>query len=176
MDVSLLLLRMAVGLTLAAHGAQKLFGWFEGPGRAGFAGYLRSLGFRRSKALAWAGGLAELGGGLLLAAGLLTPLGAAAVIGMMTTAGITVHGSNGFFSNEGGFEYPFVLAVAAASIAIAGSGRLSLDALLALPLTGPAWAAGAIGLGVLGAAVVIGLRRLDHRHRERGPAIRPQTA
>ena len=176
MDVGLLLLRVAVGVTMTAHGAHKLFGWFRGPGIAAFAGYLQALGFRRTRACAWAGGVAAFTGGLLLAVGLLTPLGAAAIIGMMITAAIVVHAGNGFFSTEGGFEFPFVLAVAAASIAIAGPGRFSLDALFGLPLTGPAWAAAAIALGVLAAAMVAGLRQPVARRRDRGPAVGPQTA
>lgn len=58
-------LRIAVGLTLAAHGGQKLFGWFKGPGRAGVAALLESLGFRHGRPYAWIGGAAEFVGGLL---------------------------------------------------------------------------------------------------------------
>lgn len=174
MDVGILLLRIAVGLTLAAHGSQKLFGWFNGPGRAGFAGYLESLGFRRARAYMWAGGLAEFAGGLLLAVGLLTPLAAAAIIGMMLAATVVVHRANGFFNADGGFEFPMILAVTAATVAITGPGAYAVDSVLDLPLAGPAWAAAAILLGALAAAAVVGLRQLDSpRHRG---VIRRRTA
>lgn len=78
MDIGLLLLRSAIGLTLAAHGAQKLFGWFGGAGLNGTAGFMESLGFRPGRRQARMAGLVEAGGGLLLALGLLTPVAAAA--------------------------------------------------------------------------------------------------
>src|SRR5438105_9015185 len=76
-DAGMLLLRLVVGLTMAAHGAQKLLGWFGGPGFAGTARCLEQRGFRPGELHAVLSGGAELGGGHLLALGLLTPLGAA---------------------------------------------------------------------------------------------------
>jgi len=81
MEVGLLVVRVVVGVLVAAHGAQKLFGWFGGHGLDGTAGFLESMGYRPGRPMALAAGLGELGGGALLAAGLLTPLGVAAVIG-----------------------------------------------------------------------------------------------
>src|SRR5678815_1050474 len=86
MDIGLLVLRLAVGLTMAAHGGQKLFGWFGGYGIAGTGGFLESLGFRPGKVHAGLAGTAELLGGLLIALGLLTPVGAALVIAVMVVA------------------------------------------------------------------------------------------
>src|SRR3989442_9157733 len=76
--IGLLILRVVVGLTMAAHGAQKLFGWFGGPGIQGFAGFLSRLEIRPARFWAWVAGLAELCGGLALAIGLLTPLASCA--------------------------------------------------------------------------------------------------
>src|SRR4030081_356265 len=83
LDQGMLLLRLVVGWTMAVHGAQKLFGWFGGPGFAGTARFLEQMGFRPGELHAVLSGGAEFGGGLLLALGLLTPLGAAAVTGSM---------------------------------------------------------------------------------------------
>ena len=87
MDSGLLIVRLVVGLTMAAHGAQKLFGWFGGPGLAAIGGGMESLGFYPGKRHALMAGLAETGGGLLLALGLFTPLAAAIVAAVMIVAG-----------------------------------------------------------------------------------------
>lgn len=151
-DVGLLLLRVVAGLTVAAHGAQKLFGWFGGPGLTGFADGLEEMGFRRTRGLAWLAGLAELGGGLLLALGLITPLAAAAVIGMMLSASIVAH--KGFFAATGGYELPLLLAVVAAATALTGPGAYALDTVFEIAVTDLAWTLGGIALGVIAAAVV----------------------
>jgi len=153
LDGGLLLLRVAAGLTVAAHGAQKLFGWFGGPGLTGFADSLESMGFRRTRELAWLAGLAEFGGGLLLALGLITPLATAALVGMMLSATLVGHRGKGFFAAQGGFELPLLLAVVAAAIALTGPGAYALDTVIDLPVTDVAWTWGAIVLGVVAAAV-----------------------
>ena len=106
MAFGMLLLRVVVGLTLAAHGSQKLFGAFGGGGIRGTAGFFGQLGFRNAPAFAVLAGLGELVGGLLLALGLLTPFGAAAAIAVMGVAIVTVHLGKGFFATNGGFELP----------------------------------------------------------------------
>src|SRR2546425_6048786 len=80
MSIGILILRLAIGLTLAAHGAQKLFGWFGGYGLTGTGGFLEQLGFVPGRRNALFAGLAEVGGGLLLALGLATPLAAAMIV------------------------------------------------------------------------------------------------
>ena len=156
MDIPLLLIRVAVGATLAAHGAQKLFGWFHGHGLAGTAGFLESLGFRPGRPYAWLLGGAELIGGLALAAGLLTPLAAIAVGAVMVGAIATVHRGKGFFAQAGGYEYPLALAVVALATAFAGAGRYSLDHAFGWSLSGEEWGLaavlGALALGVAAAA------------------------
>lgn len=158
MEIGLLLIRLVIGGTLAAHGAQKLFGWFGGYGIAGTGGWLESMGFRPGKAQAVLSGLSEFGGGLLLAAGLFTPLGAAAIAGVMLVAIVSVHLQKGFFNGAGGYEFNVVLAATAIGIAFSGPGELSLDHVLGLDLDGSAY-----GLAATLAALVIGATVLATR-------------
>jgi putative oxidoreductase len=73
---------------------------------------------------------AELGGGALLVLGLLTPL--AALLPAVVMAGaVSAHAGNGILVGEGGWEFAATLGVAALMVAVAGPGRLSLDAVLA---------------------------------------------
>src|SRR4051794_17755468 len=110
MNIALLLIRIAVGGTVAVHGAQKLFGWFGGHGMAGTAGFLESLRFHPGRTFGWLLGGTELFGGLALALGWLTPLAGAGVAGVMLTAVAVVHWDKGFFNMNGGYEFPLVLA------------------------------------------------------------------
>jgi putative oxidoreductase len=125
-DLGLLLLRLGTGGVLAAHGTQKLFGWFGGAGIEGTGKMMESVGYEPGRASAMASGLAEAGGGTLLALGLATPAAGAAAAGGMAGAA-AVHAPNGFFNAEGGYEYAATLGLAAAGLAITGPGRLSLD-------------------------------------------------
>jgi putative oxidoreductase len=147
MDLGLLILRLAVGLTMAAHGGQKLFGWFHGYGLAGTGGFFESLGFRPGRTHALLVGLSELVGGLLLALGLLTPLGSALVIAVMVGAIGSVHFPKGFFNSDGGFEYNLLIVVVATALAFTGPGVYSLASPEAL--AGGDWKAG-VGALVLG--------------------------
>jgi len=124
MEYGILLLRLFVGLTFAAHGSQKLFGWLGGGGPAGTAGFFGSLGYRSPAVMAVAVGLSELGGGLLLAAGLLTPLAALALCVVMLNAIVTVVWPKGFL---GGYEFELTLLTVALAVVATGPGRLSLD-------------------------------------------------
>lgn len=169
MELGLLLLRSVVGLTLAAHGAQKLFGWFGGYGLDGTGGFMESLGFKPGRRQAFMAGLVETGGGLFLTLGLLTPFAAAAIVAVMLVATITVHLKAGFFAAGGGYEYNFVLAGAALAIAFTGPGALSLDAALGLSLTGALWGVGALVAGVVGGAIQLA-------GRAQVPALQPAEA
>ena len=139
MDIGLLLLRWAVGLTLAAHGTQKLFGWFGGPGLSATGHFFTVLGFPSSRRHALMAALGETVSGALLAAGFATPVAAALVVSMMLVAIVTVHFGKGFFAQNGGYEYPLVLAVAALTLAFTGPGSLSIDALVELERSGTFW-------------------------------------
>jgi putative oxidoreductase len=146
-DAGLLLVRLVAGLTMAAHGAGHLLGWFGGFGADGTAAFFAHSGYHASTLMAVVAGTSEILGGLGLAAGLLTPLASAAVIGTMVNA-IAVKWSGGYFIPKG-FEYEVLMATVAAAIAIAGPGRYSLDRGL------PVLREHRIGYGV--AAVVIGV-------------------
>ena len=128
-DLALLILRAVAGLTLAAHGWNKFFsgGRIPGTGR-----WFDSIGMRPGRLNALLAASSEVGAGVLLALGLLNPLAAAGVIGVMVVAGWTVHRSNGFFILKEGWEYVFVLAIAALVVATLGPGEWSLDEALGI--------------------------------------------
>jgi putative oxidoreductase len=159
MDIGLLLLRSSVGLTLAAHGTQKLFGWFGGYGLDGTGKALEMLGFFPGRRQALMAGLAEFGGGLLLTLGLVTPLAASVVFAVMLVAGVSAHAQKGFFLTAGGYEYTLILAVSGLSVAFTGPGLFSLDALFGLRLEGALWGTGAAVVGLVGSAIELGSRR-----------------
>ncbi|WAX80362.1 DoxX family protein [Streptomyces sp. KMM 9044] len=125
-DLGLLLLRLGTGGALAAHGAQKLFGWFGGGGIEGTGQFMEDIGYAPGRVSATTAGLAEAGGGALLALGLATPAAGAAAAGAMAGAA-AVHAPNGFFNQEGGYEHAATLGLTAAGLAVTGPGRLSLD-------------------------------------------------
>src|SRR5918996_254933 len=130
MSYGILFLRIVPGSIIAAHGAQKLFGWFGGGGPRGTAEGFAQLRFRAPLLMTLAAGFAELGGGLLIAAGLLTPLAALAIAVVMVNAIATVHWRNGFFNGAGGYEFNLLVLTAAVAIAVTGAGRFSLDNLI----------------------------------------------
>lgn len=134
MQIALLILRLVAGLTMAAHGSQKLFGWFGGGGLRGTQAFFASQGFYPTWIWLALAIIGEFGGGLSLASGLLTPLGAAGVFGAMVMATFKTHWKNGFFSQKGGFEYSFLLMFISIFFGLFGPGKYSLDALLGYPL------------------------------------------
>jgi putative oxidoreductase len=152
LDLGLLLLRLVVGAILVGHGAQKLLGWFGGPGLAAatgmFGGHLRLR-----PALFWAvvGSLTEIGGGVLLAAGLLWPLGPVAIVAAMLMA-LTVHWPR-FWAQDGGIEYPLVLLMAGLAIGLTGPGAYALDAALNVRLPEPV----SLIVGLIAAVLGVGL-------------------
>jgi len=159
MEVGLLILRLLVGLTLAAHGAQKLFGWFGGYGLAGTGQFFEQLGFRPGRLYAAQAGLAEVLGGLFLAAGFLTPAAAAAVVAVMLVAAVTAHVKSGFFAQAGGFEYTLVLGGAALALAFTGPGSISIDQALGISWSGETWGLAALVAGLIGGAVPLMARK-----------------
>ena len=159
MSLGLLILRLVVGLTMASHGAQKLFGWFGGYGLQGTGGFLEQLGFFPGRRNALFAGLAELIGGLLLALGLATPLAATLLVSVMFVAIATVHLKHGYFNSNQGYEYNVTLAVVALSVTIIGAGPLSLDAALGIRDAGPVWGLAALLAGIIGGAVQLAGRR-----------------
>jgi putative oxidoreductase len=161
MDYGLLLVRLVVGLLFAAHGAQKAFGAFGGPGMAGATGFVASLGFRNPKIWAYQLMLAELLGGLAFALGFLTPLAALALVIDMIVAIALVKWSGGFFSGNGGYEFELVLLAVPVAIVATGPGRFSLDRALDIDdsVRGVSWAAGVLGLALVLSFFIISLGR-----------------
>lgn len=151
MDLGILLLRMTVGLAMAAHGSQKVFGWFGGYGPDGTGQFLEAMGFRPGRRHALLAGGIELVAGLLLAIGFLTPLAASLIVSLMLVAAATVHWKNGFFITSNGYEFNLVLGVAALSVAFTGPGALSIDGFIGLAPSGAAWGLGAAVVAVVGA-------------------------
>lgn len=129
-SIGVFIIRLVVGLTFMGHGSQKLFGWFEGGGIKGTAGFFESIGVKPQKPMAVLAGLSEFGGGLLLALGFLTPLASLLLIGAMVVAITKVHAANGFWNGNGGFEYNLTILAIAVGIALTGAGSLSIDALI----------------------------------------------
>ncbi len=136
-STGLLVLRLVAGLTIAGHGAQKAFGWFDGAGFAATASGFAQRGPRPGTLWAALAVLGELGGGLSVATGFLIPLGAAGMVGAMAMAISKVHWRNGFWNAKRGIEFPLQLLAAAVALGITGAGAYSLDALLRLQL--PVW-------------------------------------
>jgi putative oxidoreductase len=123
-DVGLLILRLVLGLTLAAHGYNKFFGGGRIPGTAR---WFESIGMKPGTFHATVAATTEISAGLGLAAGLLTPIPAAGFVSLMLVAAWTVHRPNGFFIVKEGWEYNLVLAACAVGVATLGAGKLSLD-------------------------------------------------
>ena len=160
LDLGLFLIRLVFGLVLAAHGAQKLFGWFGGYGLAGTGGFMESLGFRPGKTFATAAGLGEFVGGLLFALGFLGPVGPALMLSVMLVASITVHRKNGLFAANNGIELPLLNATAAVGIALTGPGRYSLDETFGYyKLLTPTATWIILAIGVIGAFANLAMRR-----------------
>jgi putative oxidoreductase len=149
-DVGLLILRLVLGLTMAAHGYNKFFGGGRIPGTAR---WFESIGMKPGKFHATVAATTEISAGLGLAAGLLTPIPAAGFVSLMLVAAWTVHRHNGFFIVKEGWEYNLVLATAAVAVATVGPGRFSLDWVI----FGRNWLDGwqglliSLGLGLAGA-------------------------
>ncbi len=153
MEVGLLILRVTVGMLVAAHGCQKLFGWFGAGHREPAQVEFERYGYRPAAVFAVAAGMTELLGGLMLAAGIGTALAAALVAGTAVQAVVAVKLRNGPWIQDGGYEYLMVLAVAALALAFTGPGSWALDPVLGLDLSGAGWGAGATAAALLAAGV-----------------------
>jgi len=160
----LLVLRLVLGLTMAAHGAQKLFGWFGGPGLAGFGERLDQLGVRPGRSWAIVSAVVEFGGGLLVAAGLLTPVAALFLAGNLLVAILTIHLTRGFWDRDGGYEFPLSLLGGLIALSLVGPGSASVDAVLPRLPEPATWLAAVIVvlLGVVAAAASGRLQPADH--------------
>ncbi|HEY9181279.1 MAG TPA: DoxX family protein [Candidatus Baltobacteraceae bacterium] len=153
-DAAVLGARLALGGTIAAHGAQKLFGAFGGPGPDKAARMMHSLGLRPGDRYATMGSSAEMTSGALIALGALGPVGPAILASVMLVAIETVHRPKGYWASSGGYEMNVMYLAVALLLANHGYGSLSIDELTGLggkmrPLY--AWLAfGAAAVGAYG--------------------------
>jgi putative oxidoreductase len=152
-DIGLLLLRVVFGGLLAAHGTQKLFGWFDGLGWSKNAVTFDSMGYNPGKLFGTLAGLSEFTGGLLLLLGLLTPLAGAIVLGTMINA-VNAGWSGGLLTGKG-YETALLFAAVGAAIAFTGPGKFSLDSGRPWQRNGFVWGAGAVVLGVVCAVLAL---------------------
>ncbi len=127
----LTVLRIIAGLTFAAHGAQKLFGWFGGYGLAGVGQWMESIGLAPGYLMALLAGSAEFFAGLALIVGLLARPAAAVLAVTMLVAIVSVHLVNGFFMSNNGYEFALALLAISLAVLVEGAGKLSLDKRLA---------------------------------------------
>jgi putative oxidoreductase len=126
MDEGLLIIRLVLGLILAAHGAQKLFGIFGGHGIKGTGQWLESIGIKPGAFFAFLTGLGEFGGGLLIAAGVYTKVCAILIIFIMLVAIFTVHWKNGLWNGANGYEYNLLIIAVSIGLYLTGPGTHTL--------------------------------------------------
>ena len=157
-----------------AHGVQKLFGWLGGHGLEGTGAAFEQMGFQPGRQSALAAGLGEAGDGLLIALGLATPVAGAAAAATMLPAA-TVHAPRGFFATGGGYEYPAVLGVSTAALALSGPGDWSLDARFGRRLNQPWMAAAALLVSSAVSLAVVQRRRRVLAARAEQPAASAQN-
>jgi putative oxidoreductase len=169
MELGLFIIHIAVGALVAAHGTQKLFGWFGGHGPAATAANMESLGLRPGSQMAAGAGVAELVGGLMFAAGFLTPVAAALVAAVMLVAARTAHAGKGPWITDGGWEYALVIAVVAIGLAFNGAGAWSLDAAIGWDVSGSWWGLAAAAVALVGAAGAVATGRRVPTPRPAGP-------
>lgn len=138
-NVPALILRLTLGLLMAGHGSQKAFGWFDGPGREGTAGFMEMLGLKPGRSWATMAMASEFGGGVLTALGLLNPLGPLGIIVAMSMATTKAHWGKPIWVTSGGAELPVINIVAALALMLNGPDKFSLDRMLGIKL--PGWLA-----------------------------------
>jgi putative oxidoreductase len=161
MDAGLAIARIVFGGLMAAHGAQKLFGWFGGYGLAAVGGMFESLGFRPGRFFAAAASTSEVAGGVLVALGLLGPVGPALILLVMIVAAVSVHWQHGLFATSNGIEVPLLYGAGAVALALTGPGAFSLDWAFGLDrLWTPAINVFALAAAVAGGVGNLALRRV----------------
>jgi putative oxidoreductase len=160
MNEGLLVVRLVLGALMAAHGAQKLFGWFGGYGLAAVSGFFETLGFRPGRLFATLASAAEVVSGVLMAVGLFGPIGPALMVAVMIVAAVSVHWQHGLFAGSNGIEVPLLYGAGAAALALTGPGLYSLDGALGLAGTWtPALDEIVLAIGIAGGILSLLVRR-----------------
>lgn len=153
-DLVLLVVRLAVGVIMVAHGVNH---WRGGGKIAGTAGWFESLGLKWGVLQAWTSVVVEIGAGVLLILGLITPLAAAAVVSVMLVAGLLYHRDKGFFIFKEGYEYVLLVGVVALGLGALGPGSVSVDHAAGIDLTGWSGLFIALGIGVVATAGLLAM-------------------
>jgi putative oxidoreductase len=168
LGIGLLIARVIIGLVMAAHGTQKLFGWFGGYGLSATGEFMATIGFTQGRAFAAMASIIEITSGVLVAFGFLGPVGPALMISVMIVAAITVHWKNGLFAAKNGIEIPLLYASAALIFAVTGFGPYSVDAMVGIkdPWV-PSFTWPVIAIGILGG---LGNVALSHINKPAGKA------
>ena len=161
LDTALLILRVIIGGTLFAHGAQKAFGWWGGPGPSGWTAAIARMGFRPAPLFAALSIAAELSG-ILLAMGLLTPLVGLVLIGQVVVIIGKAHLKNGFWNSKGGIEFALSLLAGVVAVVLAGPGNYSVDALVGFDPP-PALLVAAVAVGFVGGIGTLVIERVVNR-------------
>jgi len=163
LGLGLLAVRLVFGLMMAAHGAQKLFGWFGGYGLRATAAGFGTIGFRPGAFFAPVAALVEFASGVLMARGRLGPVGPALMVSVMIVAGAAVHWKNGFFAPMG-IELNLLFGAAGLGLLLTGPGSFSLDGSLGFPPSRPAVACVWLAVAAIGAVLVVFARRPPLTH------------
>ena len=164
-DLGLLVLRLVVGLTFAAHGAQKAFGWWGGSGWDGWQAVMVRLGFRPPALFGGIAIAAELAGGVMLALGLLTELAVLILVGQGVVIIARSHWPRGFWNRDNGFEFPLSLLGGTIALGLIGPGAASLDARLGV-VASDTLRIGLVVLGIVGGLATASLPEMVRRDDE----------
>ena len=173
-NLAVLVLRLVLGPLLAGHGAQKLFGWFGGPGLQGTSEWMESMDLQPGRLWALLAGLSEFGGGVLMILGLLNPIGPLGAIGSMVMATVKVHGFRPIWVTEGGPELPVTNMAAATALILNGPGKYSLDR--ALGIRWPRWLVAVLGLITIALTVAVATREASPPPQEAEDEAREEPA
>jgi putative oxidoreductase len=168
-SLGLLIARLVIGPLMAAHGAQKLFGWFGGYGLNATGEFMTQLGFSPGRQFAAVASITEVAAGLLITFGLLGPIGPALMLSVMIVAAVTVHWKNGVFAGTNGIELPLLYGAAAIGLGFTGFGQYSLDAVVGVADRLPAaWVV--LAAGAAGAIANLAMRSRPARNPEHATA------
>ncbi len=165
-DFGLLILRVILGLTFAAHGAQKAFGWWGGPGYVGWTKAIAKMRYWPAPFWAAVSTAAELVGGILIVLGLLTPFAAAFFVGQLAVIILRVHLPLGFWNAKGGIEFPLQLFAGTVVTLTAGPGAIALDSVLGILPVEVTLRFALVAITIVGALLAIASQRVGAAQQE----------